>query len=203
MHEATIGALQSERRPSRHPVDGLSTEGTEHDALDSNGIFHGASRSLGDFAAEHRYQVGNRDLARLLAIRSYGPVPISSIGSCALGNPHRSSMSSLPPAVWIAAIVALAVLLGLCGATAYAVLRASARSRIASWPGSWVVALLAAAIVPWLIIRLTPTRLSVSIHGVAAAIGWLLVALLVFALLVLLPLAAVLIGLVWWRRRSG
>lgn len=111
-------------------------------------------------------------------------------------------MSSLPPVVWITASVALVVLLGLCGATAYIVLRASARGRIASWPGMWVITLLVAAIVPWLVIRLAPIHVSANIHGVAAAVGWLLVALLVFALLVLLPLAAVLIGLVWWKRRS-
>jgi hypothetical protein len=111
-------------------------------------------------------------------------------------------VSSLPPVVWLTAITALAVLLGLCGATAYFVLRASARERIASWPGTRVLALLAAAIIPWLIVRLAPIHVSANIHGVAPAIGWLLVALLVFALLVLLPLAAVLVTLAWWKRRS-
>src|SRR5690242_10604046 len=72
-----------------------------------------------------------------------------------VGEPQdRSAVSSLPPVIRIAAIVALVVLLGLCGATAYVVLRASARERIASWSGTWVITLLVAAIVPWLVIRL-------------------------------------------------
>jgi len=107
-------------------------------------------------------------------------------------------VTSLPPVVWISVAGALLVLLGLCGATAYGVLRASSRSRIARWRRARILMLLAAAAVPWLVVWLAPMRLSVDIHGIAALIGWILVALVIFALLVLLPLAAVLCSIVWW-----
>ena len=107
-------------------------------------------------------------------------------------------MTSLPPVVWIAVVGAALLLLGLCGATAYVVLRASARSRIAHWPRARILILLVAAAVPWLVVWRAPISVSVSIHGMAALIGWILVALVVFALLVLLPLAAVLCSVAWW-----
>ena len=112
-------------------------------------------------------------------------------------------MKSLPPAVWIAVAGAVLVLLGLCGATAYGVLRARTRSRITRWPGARILILLAASAVPWLVVWLAPIRVSVDIHGIAALIGWVLVALIVFALLVLLPLAAVLCSAAWWIGRHA
>lgn len=114
-------------------------------------------------------------------------------------------MTSLPPVVWIAVVGAVLLLLGLCGATAYGVLRASARLRIAHWPGARSLILLAASAVPWLVVWLAPIRVSANIHGIVALAGWVLVALVVFALLVLLPLAAVLCIVVWYvdRRARG
>ena len=112
-------------------------------------------------------------------------------------------MKSLPPVVWVAAVGAVVLLLGLCGATAYGVLRASGRSRIVRWPRGRILILLAAAVVPWLIVRLAPIRVSANIHGTVELIGWILVALVVFALLVLLPLAAVLCSAVWWTGRRA
>ena len=58
---------------------------------------------------------------------------------------------------------------------------------------------------PWLVVWLAPLRIEVSIHGLGALLGWLLLALLAFALLVLLPLGALLSGVVWWAawRRRG
>jgi hypothetical protein len=107
-------------------------------------------------------------------------------------------MTSLPPVVWIAVVGAVLALLGLCGATAYGVLRTRARSRIAHWPVARILVLLAASAVPWLVVWLAPIRVSANIHGIAPLIGWVLVALVVFALLVLLPLAAVLCSVAWW-----
>lgn len=112
-------------------------------------------------------------------------------------------MKSLPPVVWVAVVGAALLLLGLCGATAYGVLRASARSRIQRWPGGRMLILLVAAVVPWLVVRLAPMHVSASIHGTVELIGWILVALVVFALLVLLPLAAVLCSAVWWTGRRA
>ena len=117
----------------------------------------------------------------------------------------RRAVTSLPPVVWIAVIGALLLLLALCGAAAYAVLRSRTRSRIARWPRARILILLASAAVPWLVVRLAPIRVSANIHGIGPLIGWVLVALAVFALLVLLPLAAVLSSVVWWvgRRARG
>jgi uncharacterized paraquat-inducible protein A len=107
-------------------------------------------------------------------------------------------VTSLPPVVWIVVVGAVLLLLGLCGATAYGVLRISARSRIARWTCARILILLIAAAVPWLVVWLAPIRVSANIHGIAPLVGWVLVALVVFALLVLLPLAAVLCTVAWW-----
>jgi len=111
-------------------------------------------------------------------------------------------MPQLPLVVWLAIAGVALVLVGLCAATAYAVLRATARRLVAHWPASRIVALVGAAAVPWLVVWLAPIRVVVSIHGVGPLIGWTVVALLAFALLVLLPLAALLSGAVWWAGRS-
>jgi hypothetical protein len=57
--------------------------------------------------------------------------------------------------------------------------------------------------VPWLVVWLAPIRLSASIHGIVQLVGLVLVALVVFALLVLLPLAAVLCSVTWWIGRGA
>jgi hypothetical protein len=98
------------------------------------------------------------------------------------------------------------LLLGLCAATVHTVLRTSARLRVARWPAPRIAGLAGAAALPWLVVWLAPIKVVVNIHGVVSLVGWLLLALLAFALLVLLPLAAVLSVVVWWRarhRRSG
>jgi hypothetical protein len=115
-------------------------------------------------------------------------------------------MPQLPPVVWAFVAAIAALLLALCGATVYAVLRPSARREIAQFPGSRLLRLLVAAAVPWVLVRVAPINLQVSIHGTAELIGWLLLGLVAFAILVLLPLTAILCGLVWWnarRRRAG
>ena len=116
---------------------------------------------------------------------------------------HESAVPQLPPAVWIAAAGVMLLLLGLCAATAYAVLRAAGRRRVARWPAGYVLGLGVAALLPWLVVWFVPLRIEVSIHGLGPLLGWLLVALLAFALLVLLPLGALLSGVAWWvaRRR--
>ena len=114
-------------------------------------------------------------------------------------------MPQLSPVAWIAVAGTVALLLALCIGTAYSILRTSARRRVAQWPGSRVLVLAGAAAVPWLVVRLAPLRLEVAIHGVGPLLGWALLALLTFALLVLLPLAAFLCAIVWGlarRRRT-
>jgi hypothetical protein len=115
-------------------------------------------------------------------------------------------MPHLPLVVWVILSAAAVLLLGLCAATAYAVLRAHTRVRVARWPG-WGVAVLAIlAALPWLVVRFAPIHLQVSVHGLVQTIAWLLVALAAFALLVLLPIAAGLVVIVWsaaWSRRRS
>jgi hypothetical protein len=110
-------------------------------------------------------------------------------------------MQHLPPVVWGVVVAVALLLLGLCFATAYAVVRARARRHIAPWPGRRVAALLIASWLPWLAVRLANMNIEVNVHGVLQAVGWLLVALATFALLVLLPLAALLAVVVWWLAR--
>ena len=114
-------------------------------------------------------------------------------------------MPQLPIAVWFAVAGAVLLLLALCAGTTYAIVRASARRRVAQWAAGRLLALVCAATVPWLFVWLAPIRFEVAIHGVGPLLGWLLVALLAFVLLVLLPLAALLCVIVWGlahRRRA-
>jgi hypothetical protein len=110
-------------------------------------------------------------------------------------------MPHLPPVVWGAVVAVALLLLGLCFATAYAILRARARRRIARWPGRRVAALAIVSWLPGLVVRLASIHLEVNVHGLLQAVGWLLVVLAAFVLLVLLPLAAVLAAVVWWLGR--
>jgi hypothetical protein len=112
-------------------------------------------------------------------------------------------MPQLPRSIWLIVIGAALLLVGLCGITAYAVLRPRTRQRVAVWPATWILALGIAAVVPWLVVWLAPIRISVNIEGVVPLIGWLIIALAAFALLVLLPLVALLSAGVWFiaRRR--
>ena len=110
-------------------------------------------------------------------------------------------MPQLPLAVWLAVTGAVALLLALCAGTAYSILRAAVRRRVAQWPARRVVMLAGAAAVPWLIVWLAPIGIEVAIHGVGALLAWLLAALVTFALLVLLPLAALLCAIVWGLAR--
>jgi hypothetical protein len=110
-------------------------------------------------------------------------------------------VGQLPPVVWLAAIAVALVVCALCVGTAVLVTRAPARRRIARWRATLLLELIAAAAVPWLIVLFAPIAIRVSIHGLAQLVGWILVALLAFALLVLLPLAAVASSLVWWTAR--
>src|SRR3954464_14169790 len=114
-------------------------------------------------------------------------------------------MGQLPPTVWVAIIVVALVLCALCAGILLAVVRPRARQRIARWPATFLLELVALAIVPWLVVLFAPVTIRVSIHGLLPLIGWIFLALLAFALLVLLPLAAVASSLVWWlaRRRRG
>ena len=114
-------------------------------------------------------------------------------------------MTPLPLVVWLVVAGVGLLLLGLCGATAYTVLRAATRRRVATWPALWICGLAGAALVPWLVVWLAPIRIVVDIHSPGSLLGWLLLALGTFALLVLLPLVALLSGGIWWtaRRRPG
>ncbi len=111
-------------------------------------------------------------------------------------------MPKLPWTVWLAVAAAVAILLALSAASAYAVLRASARPRVARWPAWRVLALLGVAVIPWLVVWLAPLHFEIGIRGVGQLLGWLLLALLAFALLVLLPLVSLLCAAVWGISRS-
>ena len=106
-------------------------------------------------------------------------------------------MPQLPLAIWFFLAGTVLLLLGLCVVTAYAVLRASARRRVSQWPIGWLLGLVAAAVLPWLVVWLAPIKLVINAHSVAALVGWLLLGLLAFVVLVLLPLAALLCAVVW------
>lgn len=113
-------------------------------------------------------------------------------------------MPHLPPAFWLSATAFALLLLLLCGATVYSLLRPTPRHRVAEWPPARIVALVIAAALPWLVIRFAPLHIKVSINGILQLVGWLLLAVLAFALLVLLPLSAIVSALVWLdaRRRA-
>lgn len=106
-------------------------------------------------------------------------------------------MPQLPLSLWLIAIAVGVSLLGLCGITVYAVLRAQARERVAAWPAWRILALGGAAIVPWLVVWFAPIRIVASIKGLGPLIAWLLFALGAFALLVLLPIGALVGAAVW------
>ena len=112
-------------------------------------------------------------------------------------------MPQLPPHVWLGAAAVGLLVLGLCAVTMYAMLRAATRRRVARWTVGWILALVGAAVVPWIVVRLAPISIALRIHGIVPLLGWLLLALVAFALLVLLPLAALLAVGVWssarWR----
>jgi len=110
-------------------------------------------------------------------------------------------MPPLPLIAWIAVAAAALVLCALCALTIHAVLRPAVRARVEHWSARRVLACVAVAMSPWLVVWLAPIRLDVAIHGILPLLGWLLGALLVFALLVLLPLATVVSGVIWSSRR--
>jgi hypothetical protein len=110
-------------------------------------------------------------------------------------------MSQLPPVVWVVAAAVALVLLALSTATTYAMLRPATRLRVAGWPLSRILLLVSAAAIPWLVVWLAPIRIRVSIDGVIELIGWLCLALLAFAMLVLLPLAALVSVGIWATAR--
>jgi hypothetical protein len=111
----------------------------------------------------------------------------------------------LPLNVWLAVTGVGLLLLGLLAVTTYAVLRTTARQRVAHWPARRIVGLAGSAVLPWLVVWLAPIRIAVNIRSIGPLLGWLLLALLAFALLVLLPLAALLCSVVWATagRREG
>jgi len=80
------------------------------------------------------------------------------------------------------------------------------RADIAQWSVAQIATLVVTAAIPWLVAWLAPITISVNIHTLPVLIGWLLLAMLAFGMLVLLPLAAILATGVWWlarRRRTS
>jgi hypothetical protein len=114
-------------------------------------------------------------------------------------------MGQLPAVVWAVIAGVAIVVCALCAGALVAVLRAPARQRIARWPATFLLELLTLAVMPWLVVVFAPITIRISIKGLLPLVGWILVALFAFGLLVLLPLAAVASSVVWWgaRRRRG
>ena len=110
-------------------------------------------------------------------------------------------MPQLPIKSWLLVAGTAALLLGLCVGTGYAVLRAGARERIARWSSRRLLGLAVTAVLPWVAVRLAPIHIALDIHGLGQSLVALLLALLVFALLVLLPLATLLCAIVWGMAR--
>ena len=110
-------------------------------------------------------------------------------------------MGPLPPTIWAAIAGIAVVLVALCGGALVVVLRAPGRRRIARWPATFLLELVTLAIVPWLVVVFAPITIRISINGLLSLLAWILVALFAFALLVILPIAAVASTLVWWRAR--
>ena len=110
----------------------------------------------------------------------------------------------MPPILWGLGAAAGLLLAGLCVATGYVTLRARTRALIAQWSLAQVATLVVTAAIPWLVAWLAPIKISVNINTLPELTGWLALALLAFAVLVLLPLAAVLAVGVWFvaRRRA-
>jgi hypothetical protein len=109
----------------------------------------------------------------------------------------------LPPIIWLIATGVALLLLALCGFTVYAVLRARIRQRVAAWPAWRILALGAAAIAPWLVVWLAPLHIEVNINGLLQLLGWSLLALGAFALLVLLPIVALVSAGIWATARRS
>jgi uncharacterized paraquat-inducible protein A len=107
----------------------------------------------------------------------------------------------VPPVILAVAAGMVLLLLGLCAATVYAMIRPATRLRVARWPMSRLLLLVGAAAIPWLVVWLAPIRIRVSIDGVIELIGWLCLALLAFAMLVLLPLTALVSVVIWAKAR--
>jgi hypothetical protein len=103
----------------------------------------------------------------------------------------------LPINIWLLVAGTVLLLLALCIGTAYVVLRASTRQRIARWSARRLQGLSVAAVLPWVVVRLAPIHIALDVHGIGKLLVVLLLALLAFALLVLLPLATLLCAVVW------
>ena len=111
-------------------------------------------------------------------------------------------MPQLPPVVWIALACIGLVFITLGALTAAVILR-KAKTRWVSWPGRRILMFLVAASIPWLVVWLAPLRIVANIDGTLELIAWLLAALAGFALLILIPLAALMTSVIWWRARSA
>lgn len=103
--------------------------------------------------------------------------------------------------VLIFAIAAGVVLLALCIGTAWLVLRPMGRASVRRWSRARLSCAVLVACLPWLGVRFWRWDINVNIHSVVQMVGWALLALCVFTLLVLLPLAVLLAVIVWVHDR--
>jgi hypothetical protein len=103
--------------------------------------------------------------------------------------------------VLIFAIAAGIPLFALCIGTAWLVLRAAGRAHVRRWSGTQLLCAVVAACVPWIAVRFWRWDVNVSVHSILPLLGWALLAVCVFALLVLLPLAVLLAAIVWVHDR--
>ncbi len=115
-------------------------------------------------------------------------------------------ISRLPPIVIFVLTLTVLVLLALCAAAVYVALRVVRRFGVAQWPIWRVLVLVAAAGLPWFVVVFAPISIGIDTHSIGPLLGWVLIALVVFALLVPFPLCVLVLAVKWcsgWIKRRS
>lgn len=105
--------------------------------------------------------------------------------------------------VVLVGIAAGVPLVALCMATAWLVLRPTGRAWVRRRGASQIVEMGLVALIPWVAVHYFAHHFTISIHSVWPLVGWILIGLAVFAVLVLLPLAVALSAIVWLVERRA
>ncbi|HEX5829679.1 MAG TPA: hypothetical protein VFY16_01785 [Gemmatimonadaceae bacterium] len=112
-------------------------------------------------------------------------------------------MTDLPAGVVVSGGAAALLLLALLGGTVVGVLRTRNRARIARLDGVRLALFVVLSALPWIYVVVVDMTITLNVVGVWELAGWIVVLLVVYALLVLLPVAAVLATVVWLLARRG